>query len=710
MRGGARGLRQEFAEDGVGASALNNEMRALGTTLRYAFAGSVIFGVTSMVRNLSQIQTQLGQIAAIGSQAGGGGSIPLTTSQISNLGSTVRQASVDAITPVNDFNDAVLNLYSTVQNIPPNRAAEMVKEFAKTAKLTQTDVTTLQQVALQSQFAFHRPHTVAEAKRQSQEYFSLISSAPGGPSAAPQIFQQLGPLARIFAFGHGTQEQMLGFTLSALRGGGTPATNLRGLQYLMQTVSSPDEQSKTSKAAFHSLGITDDFIQKHGVAAAMKIVLQKIRGTGVKGASNLRGLDDETLSQIEAQAGDDPFAAMSQLGISGGGAKLAAQLFHRVHALRTAVGLATRSEAGPGVGPTVAQDLKLIQDAADGHVNDVNNLNKAWARFTQQARLPQAAQALASMSIGVATEAERLINYHGVVTGAITKAGEQVNKHPDYALGGILGLGALALRGGRLGLLAGAGRGLGGGAIVAEGLAKGTNVPGGSPTNPLFVFIVGQLSNPFGSRGVSTPGGVVGGAGGAAAETAQVGGRFSRFRAAGRTLGRLALPVSLAYSAYQLDEQLTGSTPNINPLLAGNRVPNAPSHSLLAYLSKEHEKSPGLLRSMFGVGGKSEFSNHPTGGEKGIISLYQSGKISSQEAEARLLNVAHTHPKQWADLLREGVIVIQGKAKVDVNIHEKDASGNTTRTTKKRVSVDLFPDFTPAAPTQRNKKTTRGGR
>lgn len=686
-------------------------MRALGTTLRYAFAGSVIFGVANMVRNLSQIQVQLGQIAAIGSAAGpGGGSIPLTTNQISNLGATVRQASIDSVTPVQDFNDAVLNLYSTIQNVPPNKAAEMVKEFARTAKLVQTDTTTLQQVALQSQFAFHRPHTLEEARRQSREYFSLISSAPGGPAAAPQIFQQLGPLARVFAFGRGTQEQMLGFTLSALRGGGTPATNLRGLQFLMQTVASPDEQTKTSKAAFHRLGITDEFIRTKGVAAAMQIVLKAIRGGGVTGAEGLRGLDDETLGNVEAQAAGDPFAATSALGIQGGGAQLAAQLFHRVHALRTAVGLATRFEAGPGVDKTVADDLRLIQGAAEGHTDDVNNLSKAWDRFQKQSRLPQASQAIQSASVALATQAEEIINFNGVVTKAITRGGEEVNRHPAIALGGILGLGALALRGGRLGLLTGAGRAVGGAAVVGQGLVSGSNVPGGSPQNPLFVFIVGQLSNPFGSRGVRTGGpGMPGGVISTGEEAAQTGGRISRFGRVARIGGRIVGPASWALAGYEIDQAfLGGSTPGL-PFGTSRHEPRAPRQTLLEYLSKQHEKKASLLQSAFGIGGGMEFIHKPTGGEKGIIDLFQRGKISGQEAEARLINVARTHPKQWAELMREGVITISGKAKIDVNINQKDAAGKQ-RTTKKSVTVDLIPDFTPPAPTHRNKKTTRGGR
>jgi len=706
LRGGVKGIREEFTEGGIAGSAFNNEMRALGTTLRYAFAGSVVFGVSNMVRNLSQIQTQLGQIAAIGSQAGpGGGSIPLTGSQISGLAETVRQAATDTITPVNQMNDAVLNLYSTIQNVPPNRAVEMVKEFAKTAILTQTDVTTLQQVALQSQFAFHRPHTVAEARRQAQEYFTLISAAPGGPAAAGQIFQQLGPLARVFAFGHGTQEQMLGFTLAALRGGGTPATNLRGLQYLVQTVASPDEQQKTSRSAFHRLGITDEFVRKYGVAKALERVLGAIRSGGVSGGANLRNLDDDTLAQVEAQAAGDPFAATSQLGIGGTGATLAAQLFHRVHALRTAVGLATQTQRGPGVDATVADDLQRIADAANGHAKDVDDLQKAWTRFRQQSRLPQAAQAIQTMTLDVATELESVINYRGKLTGGITDLSKQVHAHPDISIAALLGIGALALRGGRAGLLAGGARGALGGSVVAQGVLSGQNVPGGSPLNPLFVWVVGQGFNPFGGR-VMFPKKI-----GPEEEPPPGSGGISGFfrRQAGNIgAGGLALASRFGGAARQV-----GGAGRSGLLLFGAEAP-----ALGDMLSIAQGKDPFAYEVKGNYPLLRFFQEHRKYGspaERDVIRRFNTStdpQFGFNEAASakRLREIAHTYPRQWADLVRQGVVVMTGHAKIDINVNEKDASGKTTRTTKKKVTVDLFPDFTTQAPNTRRGNTRRGGR
>jgi hypothetical protein len=50
--------------------AMEQQMRAFGTTVRYALAGTAIFGITSMIGKLNQLQQQLGLISAIAPTAG----------------------------------------------------------------------------------------------------------------------------------------------------------------------------------------------------------------------------------------------------------------------------------------------------------------------------------------------------------------------------------------------------------------------------------------------------------------------------------------------------------------------------------------------------------------------------------------------------------------------------------------------------------------
>jgi hypothetical protein len=512
----------------------------------------------------------------------------------------------------------------------------------------------------------------------------------------------------VFAFGHGTQEQMLGIYT---RGSAwwRYASNQLARSSVPRCRRSHRRTSrpKTSRQAFNRLGINDEFIRKHGVAKALQRVLGAIRTGGISGGGNLRNLDDDTLASVEANAAGDPFAATSQLGIGGQGATLAAQLFHRVHALRTAVGLATQMRHGPGVDATVADDLTRIQEAADGHATEVDNLQKAWARFRAQSRLPQAAQAIQTMTLDVATELETIINYRGAITGGITDLGKQVHRHPDIAIGSLLGVGALALAGGRASLLAGGARGALGGSIVAQGALAGQNVPGGSPLNPLFVWIVGQGFNPFGGRKMfpspigpeNRPPPESGG-----------GGLFGFLRRQAGNVG-----VGGAYLASRLGGTARGAAgaARSSALLFGAEAP-----ALGDMLSIAEGKDPFAYQVRGNYPLLRFFQEHRrfgTPAERDVLRRFNTSTdpqygFNEASSARRLREIAHTYPKQWADLVRQGVIVMAGRAVLDVNVNEKDAGGRTTRTTKKKVTVDLYPDFTTRAPNTRRGNTRRGGR
>lgn len=679
-------------------------MRALGTTIRYAFAGTAVFGVANMVRNLAEMQRQLGQIAAIGSVAGpGGGSIPLTSQMIAQLGSDVRQAAVDSITPVNDFNNAVLNLYSTIQNVPPNQAVEMVKTTARTAQLMQVNVQDAQQAFLQMQTAFRRPHNTAEIKKQQREFFTLISLAPGGPAAGQQIIQQLGPLSSVMAFGRGTQEQMLGLTLASLRGGGTPGTNLRGLQFLLQTIASPGTQTKSSQAALASVGVTPQFIARHGVTAGLMKVLARIRQGGVGGNVHaLMTADDASIDNLDASG--DPAAAMSNLGITGSGSQFAAKAFHRIHALRIAIRLATQMTRTSDTA-SIADDLKVITDAANGHVTDVNNVSKAWKRFQNQARLSEAAQAISSMGLDVANTFSPALNF---VARGVTGFERFEHRHQrEIAYGGTATLAALLLGGRRL-LASGLLKGAGGAAIVGTGLVSGDQTRGGSPVNPLFVFVVGQLGNPFqwgklmagAAAGTGATAAAEGAAAGAAATTTAS--RFSRLAKVGSrsiwpliAVGALYESEKFSRQQEQMDERRRAVSPH--------------SHSLLDYL--RHTRSGGVHIGVPGIGPHIGFGGHPnlTPSEQRIFDQLKAGTISADEAEQRLRRVAPTGDLRAAGIPK--LLNLKAKANITIKLDQKDPKSGKTTTRNVPVTIDLVPDFTSPAPQTRGQHTTsRGGR
>src|SRR4051794_24832551 len=177
---------------------LNSQWRAMGTTNRYSISGSGLFGLTRMVGQLRDVQQQLGLIQAIGSKPGGGiFGQSLSTKDVDAMGNALRQAAVNSLTPVNELNDATVNLLSTVQNVRPSEVPGIIQNIAEAAKIAQTPVEDLTKAAATMNVQFQRTNSVGNIQQFTRMWFALIKTAPGGPSAAPEIAQQLPSLGSI---------------------------------------------------------------------------------------------------------------------------------------------------------------------------------------------------------------------------------------------------------------------------------------------------------------------------------------------------------------------------------------------------------------------------------------------------------------------------------------------------------------------------------
>src|SRR5262245_49248967 len=111
---------------------LGNQWKAIATTIRYAVAGRAVYGMYEMVQQLNQLQQQIGLISALGNMP--------AQKVIAGLGG-IRAAAVESVTPLSDFNEGIINFYSSVNNPPPmNKTADILKEISLTAQLAQTDV------------------------------------------------------------------------------------------------------------------------------------------------------------------------------------------------------------------------------------------------------------------------------------------------------------------------------------------------------------------------------------------------------------------------------------------------------------------------------------------------------------------------------------------------------------------------------------------
>ena len=90
------------------AQQSNRWLQAMSTTLRYAFAGRVIFGIQNAVNNLAQFKTQLGDIDALAGRIG-------TNGQFTGLGGQLDEVGKQALLMSNRFGVAVPEVEAYMQ-------------------------------------------------------------------------------------------------------------------------------------------------------------------------------------------------------------------------------------------------------------------------------------------------------------------------------------------------------------------------------------------------------------------------------------------------------------------------------------------------------------------------------------------------------------------------------------------------------------------
>lgn len=481
--------------------AMEQQMRALGTTIRYAFAGGVVFGITGLIGKLNQLQQQLGLISAIGPTAG----VNFDASGLQTYLTEVEQKAVSARTPVNELNDSVINFLSTVQGAPKNEIVDIVSQIGIASKLSQTPTEDLTKAVSTLNIAAGRTNNLKNTNALLREWFHLISSAPGGIAAAPQIAQQLGPLSAIaMRQGRMTPEQMFSVVLGGLRFGATPSTALRGAQYGLQSLFSPKGKYATSLAG---AGLTPRKLEAEGGAAFVLDYLRKLDSLGAG-----KKLTKKQVTQFGAYADSNPDTEAELApnenvpGLTSQQSRFLNNTVGRIHGIRFFITLLAQLQRTPQV--SSISDLYKTFDQLHKNVGkDANELKKAADRYRAATPLQAAAVALNTLSTQVQTSLAPVFNLLGSAPTAIQK---QAAAHPhETQLAVRAGAGALAaaglirlLRGGLS--FGGLGRGGASALIAGQALSSvGNTQLGGSISNPIYAVIVGQL---FGGGTLKTPG------------------------------------------------------------------------------------------------------------------------------------------------------------------------------------------------------------
>ncbi len=572
------------------------QMRAIGTTLRYALAGSLVFGAVRLNQTLMETQRQLALIGAIGGFDEMTGSAERADQMLNRLYDDAQRGALSAITPVGDFNNALVNLYSTVQNLKPDQAVEMTREISKGAQLAQVSAEDLTRAVAGMTQAFAMTHGVENVGRFTRGFYALTSQAPGGIAYGPQFIQQMAPLAAVSRFANIDPAQMMGLYLTTLRTGGTPATAGRGLQYLLQSISVPasDEARKALKKA----GITPDVVQQKGGVPALQMLIEHARGLGLR-KSDEKKIGSLSVDQLDMLEGMAPEQVGPALGISGKGLDFLSQAIGRIHGIRALITLMAQ-QAAP-TGDQMAKDIALVREAMSDTEKAHSDFARKWQEFARRQPLRAAATSVDVVQRQIIEAFQPLAN---LAARGISRVGGKAIQDPETTQRVIQGGGALlaalgiakatGLGGKYLGRVPGIG-GLFGGAgraFVATNAAEAAMTgaalgPGMSPQNPLFVIVVGQI---FGGSVVGGPNAATTKAAATAESAAAggVGGWLARARG-GLTRGALR-----------------GGIPGIAAFAAASQMPgwtDMPFDPGLGGFKKDFNSGWDLFSGLFGGGG-----------------------------------------------------------------------------------------------------------
>lgn len=574
VEGSFLNLGRSMGQSSRQAGVMNQQMRALGTTLKYMVAGSVVFGTMNMVRNLAAFQKQLGLISAIGGVGPSG--LNLVGKNLNDLSNQIIGASTELITPVSDVTAAVTNYLSTVQNRPRSEIIPSILAIGKAAQLSQTPVEDMTKALTTMNVAFARPVSTANIEDLAAKWTKLISIVPGGISAAPQLAGQLGNLAAGARAAAVSPGALFGLISGVMRFGITPSQSGQGLSYLLRSVATPQAPGtvKTARDKFAELGITNQSVQDQGGVQAIFKIFQAAKTAGIRGITSKTA--GHALAQSTAAGGLVDEGNISGLGISGAGINVLATVFRRQHALRTAIALYAMWQSGQ-----LGKDLQTLGDSQASHQKQMHEYAAMWQRFTDQSGLTKAGIALSGINLQISKGLSPLL---APFTKGIPALQKVMLHHPDvvqgvstgtFALIAGLGLDKLMF-GGALGGKLGRGLGkipglgklggiFGGGAAqtalrlkTAEDAAKGMAIHGlqdGSPERPFYVIVLGQLTDAQGKALLDARKKAL-----TAAETEakNVGNEVKVGKALWRTAGPIALPAIAAIAAGYGAQRLEG--------------------------------------------------------------------------------------------------------------------------------------------------------
>lgn len=360
--------------------AMENQLRAIGTTARYALAGQLVFGITGAISKLSQFQVQLGNIQTVATQLGGQEGLK----NIGSLGDSLIDISTKTITPVQTLTDTVTKLYSSISSPVNTKTIEDLTELlAKTARVSQVaNPGDLVSSLIGGVNAYGLPSgsgklqgSVLTLANQFKRVLQASINVTGEDYST-----YAGNLYKSAAQDKLTPAQTGALVIQASQFGGSASSIVQNLSQMLVYLKNP--KTKVNQAAYRAAGIDPNNVSSmNGYDVITKLINHAIKLGGVKGAKSMTSDDIQNLPNGTTLAG---------MGISGAGAKFIEQAFGRIQSQRTLVTLVNAQMKKP-----LDDWVKYVQSGGDG----AKEIDKSFQRFADQAPLSAFSNALGNATL-----------------------------------------------------------------------------------------------------------------------------------------------------------------------------------------------------------------------------------------------------------------------------------------------------------------------
>jgi hypothetical protein len=371
-------MRQELVRNQRQMGVWGSQVRAIGTTIRYALAGAIVYGVATAVSSLGEFENKLGEIDSLAARLGADGKLIGLGDQLDAVGDRALQVSNKFGIAATDIQSFMTRFYSSF-DIPQSRVAmnimsDWIEQMGRLSLITEGADPNVMGGGVAG---FIQPRTRGRPGRIVPETERMIDIIAETLRLTPtirgeDIARDIGRLGAAQTAMRMTPEQVFAVYGTAGLLGGSPAVIGRGItQLLASEILKP--QTEAQREAFGQAGLPTDPGQLRRMGG-WRVLMQMMRAvqTGPISFRNQQALAAEDLTDEEA---------IRAAGVRGINATLASNLFGRQESFRQFLNLLAVG------GPKAMQDfIDNLDDATKAHRGEQRAQLVLDRRYMQQAR------------------------------------------------------------------------------------------------------------------------------------------------------------------------------------------------------------------------------------------------------------------------------------------------------------------------------------